>query len=226
MPGAQREQVDPYLSICQSHLRWDVMILRRYNECALVPFSFSLNLCCWAGNWRMSHYCPPWIMRNWRRIWSWGVTAWKPSCCRLYAGYVPFSWSGNKKDHAGFLDWLPCLYLSTHLLKIFLPAACLYQELKLKNQLLTITVVSKKKKPNKKNPYTDIIAAITLTWWFDTCNFQALESPCPLALPWLWARPAAGGVSLLELGVPLILAPTETSGFRYSCVATSREKTY
>ena len=33
----------------------------------------------------------------------------------------------------------------------------------------------------KKNPYIDIIAAITLTWWFDTCNFQALESRCPLA---------------------------------------------
>lgn len=30
----------------------------------------------------------------------------------------------KKKDHAGFLDWLPCLYLSTHLLKTFLPAAC------------------------------------------------------------------------------------------------------
>ena len=86
-----------------------------------------------------------------------------------------------------------------------------------------ITVVSKKK---KKNPYIDIIAAITLTWWFDTCNFQALKPPCPLALPWLWARPADGGVSMLELCVPLILAPTETSGFRYSHVATSREKTY
>ena len=129
----------------------------------------------------------------------------------------------KKKDHAGFLDWLPCLYLSTHLLKTFLPAACWYQEPKLKNQLLTITVVSKKK---NTNPYIDITAAITLTWQSDTCSFQALKSPCPLALPWLWARPADGGVSMLELGVPLILAPTETSGFRYSRVATSREETY
>ena len=114
----------PARPVCQSHLRWDIMILRRYNECALVPFSFSLNLCCWAGNWRMSHYCPRWIMRNWRRIWFWGVTAWKPSCCRLYAGYVPFSWSEKKKRPRWF-SWLAPLLVSFNPSSQNLSSCCL-----------------------------------------------------------------------------------------------------
>lgn len=44
----------------------------------------------------------------------------------------PLKSRGKKKDHAGFLGWLPCSYLATQLLQILLRAACQRQELKVK----------------------------------------------------------------------------------------------
>ena len=92
----------------------------------------------------------------------------------------------KKKDHAGFLDWLPCLYLSTHLLKTFLPAACWYQEPKLKNQLLMITVVSKKKKHKP-------------LYWHHSCHYPHLT---------IWYVQFPGPEVALSSGPSLVVSQT------------------